>query len=56
VDREYRDRPAAESDLAAVINLLREQELADHGRVTADWNTIVRSSSGTPGSSSRKTA
>ena len=39
---EYRDRAASLSDLAAVVELLRAHELADHGRVTADWNEIVR--------------
>ena len=38
----YRDRAASLSDLAAVVELLRAHELADHGRVTADWNEIVR--------------
>jgi N-acetylglutamate synthase-like GNAT family acetyltransferase len=39
---EYRDRAASFSDLAAVVELLRAHELADHDRVTADWNEIVR--------------
>jgi hypothetical protein len=39
---DYRDRAASLSDLAAVVELLRAHELADHGRVTADWNEIVR--------------
>jgi hypothetical protein len=38
VHPEYRDRAASLSDLAAVVELLRAHELADHGRVTADWN------------------
>jgi hypothetical protein len=38
----YRDRAASLADLAAVVGLLRSHELADHGRVTADWNEIVR--------------
>jgi mycothiol synthase len=38
----YRDRAASLADLAAVVDLLRAHELADHGRVTADWNEIVR--------------
>jgi hypothetical protein len=38
----YRDRAASLADLAAVVDLLRSHELADHGRVTADWNEIVR--------------
>jgi len=40
---EYRDRAASPADVAAVVELLRAHELADHGRVTADWNEIVRS-------------
>jgi hypothetical protein len=40
---EYRDRAASPADGAAVVELLRAHELADHGRVTADWNEIVRS-------------
>ena len=39
---EYRDRAASPTDVAAVVELLREHEIADHGRVTADWNEIVR--------------
>ena len=39
---EYRDRAASPTDVATVVELLREHEIADHGRVTADWNEIVR--------------
>ena len=39
---EHRDRAASPTDVAAVVELLREHEIADHGRVTADWNEIVR--------------
>lgn len=39
---EYRDRAASPTDVAAVVELLREHEIADHRRVTADWNEIVR--------------
>jgi len=38
----YRDRAASPADVAAVVELLRAHELADHGRVTADWDEIVR--------------
>jgi mycothiol synthase len=40
---EHRDRAASSADVAAVVELLRTHELADHGRITADWNEIVRS-------------
>jgi mycothiol synthase len=39
---ECRDRAALSADVAAVVELFRAHELADHGRVTADWNEIVR--------------
>ena len=44
VVRPERSRPSQRrsSDLAAVVELLRAHELADHSRVTADWNEIVR--------------
>jgi mycothiol synthase len=42
VHPEYRDRAASPNDVAAVVQLLRAHELEDHGRVTADWNEIVR--------------
>ena len=38
----YRDRAASPADVAAVVELLRAHELADHDRVTADWDEIVR--------------
>ena len=41
MDPGYRDRAASLADVAAVVRLLRAHELADHGRVTADWNEIV---------------
>jgi mycothiol synthase len=42
VDPAFHDRPVAPADLDAVVGLLRAGELADHGRVTADWAQIVR--------------
>ncbi len=42
MDPGYRDRAASLDDEAAVVRLLRAHELADHGRVTADWNEIIR--------------
>ncbi len=39
---DHRDRAASPDDEAAVVRLLRAHELADHGRVTADWNEIIR--------------
>ena len=42
MDLAFRDRPASAADLEAVVRLLRASELADHGKVTADWDQIVR--------------
>ena len=42
MDPAFRDRPACPADLDAVVGLLRASELADHGKVTADWDQIVR--------------
>jgi mycothiol synthase len=37
----YRQRPSRADDAVALVDLFRGHEIADHGRVTADWDEIV---------------